>query len=189
MKFKPMNIPVPADHRPLTRTQKIRTSILVGFCGVLAVVFLGASSCNTNDAATEAMNDRMDKAAAIVLCGEKGESLECKNQAEREKRNREPNREGYVYLYNFDGSIKGYFAIKGKVSSTQSQMGAMDMVVDACPSTDYCPEIMEAPGDDGSYGPNESGIFFFLANGTMVTYSGEYILTDKPLELQVKQLG
>jgi hypothetical protein len=184
-----MNIPVPADHRPLTRTQKIRTSVLVGFCGMLAIVFLGASSCNTNEAASDAMQDRMDKAAANILCGDKAESLECKNLREKEKRNSDPNRIGYVYLYNFDGSIKGYFVVKGKVSSTQSQMGAMDMVVDACPSSDYCPEIMEAAGDDGTYGPNEDGIFFFLANGTMVTYSGEYILTDKPLELQVKQLG
>lgn len=190
MKFKPMNIPVPADHRPLTRTQKIRASVLVGFCGVLAVVFLSASSCNTNEAATDAMQDRMDKAAAIILCGEKGESLECKNQAERKRRMSDPNAVGYVYELNWDGSTNGYWVIQGKVSSTQSQMGAMDMVVDACTSTDYCPEIMEAPGDDGSYGPNEDGIFFFLANGTMVTYNGLYRLSDKPLPLlTTKQLG
>lgn len=151
---------------------------------------LMASSCNSNEAASEAMKDRQSKAAANVLCGDPKESLECRNLREKEKRNSDPNRIGYVYLYNFDGSIKGYFVVKGKVSSTQSQMGAMDMIVDACPSSDYCPQSMEAAGDDGTYGPNENGIFFFLqANDTMVTYSGEYILTDKPLELQVRQLG
>ena len=164
--------------------------LIAGVVGSLLFVALGASSCNTNEAATNAMEDRMNKAAANVLCGDKAESLECKNLREKEKRNSDPARIGYVYLYNFDGSIKGYFVVKGKVSSTQSQMGAMDMIVDACPSSDYCPEIMEAAGDDGTYGPNENGIFFFLeSNGTMVTYSGEYILTDQPLELQVKKLG
>lgn len=133
-------------------------------------------------------DERKDKINSNILCGDKGESLECVNLREKEKRNSDPNRIGYVYLYNFDGSIKGYFVVKGKVSSTQSQMAPMDTIVDPCGSS-YCPQVMEAAGDDGTYGPNEPGIFFFLMNGTMVTYSGEYILTDKPLELQVRQLG
>lgn len=160
----------------------------------LATVALGAvlaggvlSAC-TSEEADKAMTQRADKAKNNVLCGEPGESLECKNLREKEKRNSDPNRIGYVYLYNFDGSIKGYFVVKGKVSSTQSQMAPMDLVIDPCPSG-YCYLTVEAAGDDGTYGPNEDGIFFFLANGTMVTYSGEYILTDKPLELNVKQLG
>ena len=170
----------------LSRKQKW----IAGIAALVVTPLLMASSCNSNEAASEAMKDRQAKAAKIVECGEAGESLECRNLREREKRNSDPNRIGYVYLYNFDGSIKGYFVVKGKVSSTQSQMGPMDMIVDACPSSDYCPQSMEAAGDDGSYGPNENGIFFFLqANDTMVTYSGEYILTDKPLELAVKQLG
>lgn len=168
----------------LSRKQKW----LVGLTVVLTPLLM-ASSCNSTPEAQKAFEDRMSKAAENVLCGDPKESLECKNLREKEKRNSDPNRIGYVYLYNFDGSIKGYFVVKGKVSSTQSQMGGMDMIVDVCKNSDYCPEVMEAAGDDGTYGPNESGIFFFLANGTMVTYSGEYILTDKPLELAVKQLG
>ncbi len=167
-----------------------KRGLIAAGLGVLLFVFLGASSCNSNEAATDAMNDRMNKAAANVLCGEKGESLECRNQAEREKRNNDPNRDGYVYEINWDGSTNGYWAIKGKVSSTQSQMGPMDLIVDACPSADYCPQLMEAAGDDGSYGPNEDGIFFFLTNGTMVTYNGIYRYSDKPLPLiTTKQLG
>lgn len=152
--------------------------------GVIGLVALSASSCDTS-AEDKAKAQREAKAASNILCGEAGESLECKNLREKEKRNSDPNRIGYVYLYNFDGSIKGYFVVKGKVSSTQSQMGPMDMLY----THSYGNVTMEAAGDDGTYGPNEDGIFFFLANGTMVTYSGEYILTDKPLELQVKQLG
>jgi hypothetical protein len=169
----------------LSRKQKW----IAGIATLVLTPLLMASSCNSTPEAEKAFDDRMNKAASNVLCGDPKESLECKNLREKEKRNSDPNRIGYVYLYNFDGSIKGYFVVKGKVSSTQSQMGGMDMVVDVCKNSEYCPTVMEAAGDDGTYGPNEQGIFFFLANGTMVTYSGEYILTDKPLELQVKQLG
>lgn len=169
----------------ITRAQKLWGAL----AALVLTPLLMASSCNSTPEAQKAFEDRMAKAASNVLCGDAKESLECKNLREKEKRNSDPNRIGYVYLYNFDGSIKGYFVVKGKVSSTQSQMGGMDMIVDACPASDYCPTVMEAAGDDGTYGPNEDGIFFFLVNGTMVTYSGEYILTDKPLELAVKQLG
>lgn len=157
--------------------------------GLFAGLMLTAASCNSTPEASDAFNDRMTKAAAIIQCGDKGESLECKNLKEREKRNSQANAIGYVYLYNFDGSIKGYFTIKGKVSSTQSQMGPMDMIVDVCKNSDYCPEIVEAAGDDGSHGPNEEGIFFFTTEDVMVTYSGEYVLSDQPLKLSTNKLN
>ena len=154
--------------------------------GLTALVALTAGACD--DPTDKGLEQRNEKASKNILCGEPGESLECKNLREKEKRNSDPNRIGYVYLYNFDGSVKGYFVVKGKVSSTQSQMAPMDVIVDPC-SSSYCPMIVEAAGDDGTYGPNENGIFFFLVNGTMVTYSGEYVLSDQPLELSTKKLG
>ena len=165
----------------LSRKQKW----IAGIAALVLTPLLMASACDSS-AEDKARQQREQKAASNVLCGEPKESLECRNLREKEKRNSDPNRIGYVYLYNFDGSIKGYFVVRGKVSSTQSQMGPMDMLY----THSYGNVTMEAAGDDGTYGPNENGIFFFLqANDTMVTYSGEYILTDKPLELQVKQLG
>lgn len=168
---------------------KIVRYILIPVAAVALGFSLSACS-NNNESATEATQQRQDKAAKIVLCGEANESLECKNLKERERRNSQPSAIGYVYLYNFDGTVKGYFTIKGKVSSTQSQMGAMDIIADAClVTTDYCPEIMEAAGDDGSFGPNEAGIFFFTTENIMVTYSGEYVLSDAPLKLSTNQLN
>jgi hypothetical protein len=162
---------------------------LVKIGGLLATLALtiGLGAC-TSESTDKGLEARENKAKNNILCGEAGESLGCKDLREREKRNSDPNRIGYVYLYNFDGSTKGYFVVKGKVSSTQSQMAPMDTIVDPCTSG-YCHLVVEAAGDDGTYGPNEDGIFFFLADGTMITYSGEYILTDRPLELQVKKLG
>lgn len=155
--------------------------------GLLAALALtvGLGACGSGET-DKGWEERKDKINSNVLCGDPKESLECKNLREKEKRNSDPNRIGYVYLYNFDGSIKGYFVVKGKVSSTQSQMGPMDTIVDPCKSS-YCHQVMEAAGDDGTYGPNEPGIFFFLAsNNAMVVYSGEYVLSDKPLKLNVK---
>lgn len=146
----------------------------------------GLSGCSTEE--DPALKERNEKQASNVKCGAANESLECKNLKERERRNSQPSAIGYVYLYNFDGSVKGYFTIKGKVSSTQSQMGPMDDAVDLC-NNGYCPEIMEAAGDDGSYGPNEEGIFFFTTEGVMVTYSGEYVLSDGPLKLSDTKLN
>jgi hypothetical protein len=161
-----------------------RKMILSVAGGLVALVLLSASSCES-DAETKAREQREAKSKSVVLCGEANDSLECKNLKERERRNSQPNAIGYVYLYNFDGSVKGYFTIKGKVSSTQSQMGPMDTTM----THSYGNLNMEAPGDDGSYGPNESGIFFFTTEGTMVTYSGEYVLSDAPLRLSDTKLN
>jgi hypothetical protein len=170
---------------------KRKLVLAIAAAAIVAVITVALPGCsNNNEAATNATQARQDKAAKIVLCGDANDSLECKNLKERERRNSQPSAIGYVYLYNFDGSVKGYFTIKGKVSSTQSQMGAMDIIADAClNTTDYCPEVMEAAGDDGSFGPNESGIFFFTTEGVMVTYSGEYVLSDGPLKLSENKLN
>lgn len=162
--------------------------IAVATVGVAALVLLAAGSCD-DPATTKAEQQRTNKSATVILCGEANDSLECKNLKERERRNSQPNAIGYVYLYNFDGSVKGYFTIKGKVSSTQSQMGPMDLTIDVDECASCGSVVVEAAGDDGSYGPNESGIFFFTTEGVMVTYSGEYVLSDAPLKLSTNKLN
>lgn len=157
----------------------------IATASALLIAGFALAGCESED---PGLKQRQQKSDNVILCGSTGESLECKNLKERERRNSQPSAIGYVYLYNFDGSVKGYFTIKGKVSSTQSQMAPMDTIVDPC-SSSYCPEVMEAAGDDGSYGPNESGIFFFTTEGVMVTYSGEYVLSDGPLKLSDKKLN
>lgn len=167
-----------------------RLTKLVAMAAVAAALATLAACTGESDSSKQAREDREQKASTVVLCGAANESLECRNLKERERRNSQPNAIGYVYLYNFDGTVKGYFAIKGKVSSTQSQMAPMDVLVDGCQrSGEDCPAPMEAAGDDGSFGPNESGIFFFTTEGVMVTYSGEYVLSDAPLKLSTNKLN
>lgn len=169
---------------------KKKTAAIVA--ALVAAVALGAGACDDapTTASDQAKADRAQQAASVVKCGKPNDSLECKNLKERERRNSQPNAIGYVYLYNWDGSVKGYFTIKGKVSSTQSQMGPTDDVIyyDRG-SYGNSATTVEAPGDDGSYGPNEQGIFFFTTEGIMVTYSGEYVLADGPLRLSTNKLN
>lgn len=166
----------------------MKKTVAIAATSLLALALAGCTG--ESESSQKARQDREAKAQTVVLCGGANESLECKNLKEREKRNAQPNKIGYVYLYNWDGTVKGYFTVKGKVSSTQSQMAPMDVLVDGCQrSGEDCPAPMEAPGDDGSFGPNESGIFFFTTEGVMVTYSGEYVLSDAPLKLSTNKLN
>lgn len=117
------------------------------------------------------------------------DSLERRNVKERLLRYNNPNKIGYIYLLTDTGGIYTYFTIKGKVSSTDSQMTTSELVVTKCHASNGCNEVtVPAPGDDGSYGPNEPGVFFFTADGVMVTWNGRYLLTDAPLKIEDKGL-
>ena len=110
------------------------------------------------------------------------DSQERRNLKERLLRQNKANHIGYVYILSF-GKFIGYYTIKGKISSTQSQMTPSDSV-----SKFHCPGscsdtgmVTEAPGDDGSYGPNEDGVFFFTTSGAMVQTDSDYIYSDQPI--------
>jgi len=38
--------------------------------------------------------------------------------------------------------------------------------------------VVNAPGDDGSYGANEDGIFFFTTEGAYVTTNLDYLFAE-----------
>ena len=93
---------------------------------------------------------------------------------------------GYIVL--FAGNITvGRFVVDGKVSSLNSFL-----------SPDYV-EYVKSYGDsaggnvvvnteladvDGSYGENDSGIFFFTPDGKYVEWTGEYLYSDIPFEVE-----
>lgn len=116
------------------------------------------------------------------------DSLERRNLRERLLRTNDPSKVGFVYLLSF-GKVLGYYTIKGKVSSTQSQMTTDQLVVKADFGEGWESAVVSAPGDDGSYGANEDGIFFFTTEGAYVTTSLEYVYADQPLPFDVPELG
>lgn len=133
---------------------------------------------------------RQQAAAVPYPASQLKDSLERRNIRERLLRTNRPNAIGYVYVMSF-GKIIGYYTIKGKVSSTQSQMTTDQLIQTEHPysGADYSYAVVNAPGDDGSYGINEPGIFFFTTDGAMVETDLDYIVADQPLPVDVPLLN
>jgi hypothetical protein len=116
--------------------------------------------------------------------------LDRKNISDRLKRNNNPNAISYLYALSNTGTPIGYFVLKGKLTSTESQLLPTDSIVDACGnSTEYCPQVVQGQGDDGTYGPNEGAVFGFTAQGVMITIRFEnWFQSDAPIALNVPDL-
>ena len=172
---------------------------------VIAVIAAGLALCLTLTACTEETPDKSaqntgqqltedafakQQAAVPYPAAELSDSLERRNLAERLRRTNLPNKIGYVYLLSFTGVPLGYYTIKGKVSNTDSQMTTSELIVTKCHTSNGCNDVtVPAPGDDGSYGANEPGIFFFTTENAFVTTNLNYLYSDQPLPLNVPLLN
>lgn len=160
---------------------------------LIATVLFGAESCEDEK---EQSNSRKEgqkltqqayeqQSKAVPYPADKlKDSLERRNLRERLLRQNDPNKIGYVYYVSF-GKFLGYWTIKGKVSSTQSMMTPTDEISgDLCGSGCSEHTVAEAPGDDGSFGENERGVFFFTTEGAMVQIPEDaYVYSDQPIGL------
>jgi len=110
-----------------------------------------------------------------------GETLEKKNLEQKRQREENPDAVRYLYLYSF-GQPMGYYVTKGKISSSGSQRTPEQDNMWTCKTNYGCqPIVVDGPQDDGSYGNGDPGIFFFLADGTMIETSFDYLISDAPL--------
>jgi hypothetical protein len=115
------------------------------------------------------------------------DSLERRNLRERLLRFNKPQKIGYLYVVSF-GKFVGYYVVKGKVSSVQSQMTNTQQTWHG---DQYGDMITDSIGDDGSFGPNEGGdkgIFFFTVSGVMVETTLDWLYSDAPLSIKVDNL-
>lgn len=90
---------------------------------------------------------------------------------------------GYIVLFA-GNAVVGKFVVDGKISSLNSFL-----------SPDY-EETRYGIGEatyvlnseladvDGSYGENDNGIFFFTPDGKYVEWTGEYLFSDIPFEVE-----
>ena len=170
-----------------------RRTLAAGLAGLALVATLSAGSCddNTSGAQEQGQADteqafKQQAAAVPYPKAQLTDSLERRNIRERLLRTNKPNQISYVYLLGDTGTYIGYYVIKGKVSSTQSQM-TTDQLVEDCGSA--CAVAVPAPGDDGSYGANEDGIFFFTVEGVMVETDMRYVVSDAPLNVNAPRLN
>lgn len=113
--------------------------------------------------------------------------LERKNLARRLQTYNSAGDTNYVYIETFGGQVIGYYVIRGKVSSTGSQMTSTQVNVNCGSGTTNGQSCTnDAIGDDGSYGPEEGGqfgVFFYTTSGTLVETDNPFIVSSQPIRL------
>lgn len=98
---------------------------------------------------------------------------------------------GYIVLFTDNGGVVGRFVVDGKVSSLNSFLTPDSEVYEVEGETassmvrnngtydnDWIPDV------DGSYGENDSGIFFFTPDGNYIEWTGTYLYSDIPFEVE-----
>lgn len=83
---------------------------------------------------------------------------------------------GYVVLITNSGAVVGRFTVDGKVSSLNSFL-TPDTTRPNHDISQWLPDV------DGSYGDNDSGIFFFTTDGNYIEWNGTYLYSDIPFEV------
>lgn len=90
---------------------------------------------------------------------------------------------GYIVLID-KGVVFGKFIVDGKVSSLNSFLTPDSEYYEGYSrSDDSVHTNMWLADVDGSYGSNDSGIFFFTPDGKYIEWSGDYLYTDMPFEI------
>lgn len=153
--------------------------------GLLVVVLLSGGGCGS----TEDIPQDDPQAAENFKAQKKNDplptltdSLERGNIIEHLKRNNQADRIRYIYLMNDVGGVYAFYTIKGKVTSTGAQLTPTDSIVDPC-SSSYCPEVVQGPTDDGSFGGDEGGVYFFTDTGEEVQWNGKWLVFDSPMKI------
>lgn len=87
---------------------------------------------------------------------------------------------GYIVLFQ-GNSVVGNFVVDGKVSSLNSFL-TPSTVDDTYGNSSggYTTITKEMADVDGSYGENDSGIFFFTVDGKYIEWTGTYLYSDIP---------
>ncbi|WP_298023632.1 hypothetical protein [uncultured Dysosmobacter sp.] len=88
---------------------------------------------------------------------------------------------GYIVLFTEGGGVVGRFIVDGKVSSLNSFLSP-DYIEERWGLCEFVYNT-ELADVDGSYGENDNGIFFFTPDGKYVEWTGTYLYSDIPFEL------
>lgn len=96
---------------------------------------------------------------------------------------------GYIVLFTESGAVVGSFVVDGKVSSLNSYLTPdsefYEKYLGSSSGTTHSRGVDRwsnkwLPDVDGSYGENDSGIFFFTPDGKYVEWTGTYLYSDIP---------
>lgn len=103
---------------------------------------------------------------------------------------------GYIVLFSGAGAVVGNFIVDGKVSSLNSYLFPAQTDCDwagdtvgsgngawSTASSSSSVYTIENPGIDGAYGQNVTGIFFFTTDGKYIEWTGDFLYSDIPFEV------
>ena len=88
---------------------------------------------------------------------------------------------GYIILFTENGAVIGRHVVDGKVTSLNSFLSPDSEYYEI--SSEYTRYNGWLADVDGSYGENDSGIFFFTTDGNYVEWTGTYLYTDVPVQV------
>ena len=100
---------------------------------------------------------------------------------------------GYIVLFTESGGVVGNFVVDGKVSSLNSYLTPdsefyekngsyrSGATAESTNAEDYSNKWLADV--DGSYGENDNGIFFFTPDGKYIEWTGIYLYSDIPFEI------
>lgn len=97
---------------------------------------------------------------------------------------------GYIVLFTDNGAVVGSFIVDGKVSSLNSYLSpdseCYEIGGESVDNNIYYKGTKEndwLADVDGSYGENDNGIFFFTPDGKYIEWTGTYLYSDIPFEV------
>ena len=92
---------------------------------------------------------------------------------------------GYIVLFA-GTTVVGRFIVDGKVSSLNSFLtpSNVDSVKNYGSNVGVTTITTEMADVDGSYGENDSGIFFFTPDGRYIEWTGSYLYSDIPFSVE-----
>lgn len=171
---------------------------IVGIVVVVLLLWLVISIANSPSTPdpvtdTQTVSDTQKKLSAVVPLPVLTNSLERENISKRLTTFDDPAKISYVYLVNY-GRVMAYYVVKGKITSGNKRLTNPKRAIDDCGNLINldggngwgCASAtitVDAPELDGTYGTSADYIYFWTTDGTYVQWSGDYMLTDQPMQL------
>jgi hypothetical protein len=151
----------------LTRRQRVLVTLAA--VGVLPIALM-ADSCGSSTAQNKSQNiiDQASQAAQDAVpypldAMKRSGWTERKLLTENLLRETDPNAIHYVYWLTMDGRLIAQYTIKGKVFDPNSQLTNTQSIAYA--TSNSTPEVVDSPGDNGTWGPEPFCYGFFLTSG------------------------
>ena len=91
---------------------------------------------------------------------------------------------GYIVLFTESGDVIGQFTVDGKVTSLNSYLTPDSEYYELVYGGSYSKANNWMPDVDGSYGENDQGIFFFTTDGKYIEWTGTYLYSDIPFNVE-----